>query len=126
MRSLLGKKHRNNEKSARMNDENIIPHQFKPGETGNPKGRPKGSKSLKTMLTELLSSQDPDGEWAKSVGGQLIRKAFRDGNLSALQEIIDRVEGKITQKTEMDLKGEIVMMPSVKIDGKDLEIKIGD
>ena len=29
---------------------------FKPGQSGNPKGRPKGSKSLKTLLEEALSS----------------------------------------------------------------------
>jgi len=63
-------------------------------------GRPKGSKSLKTMLVELLSSQDPDGEWAKSVAGQLIRKAFKDGNMQALEQIIDRLEGKVPQKLE--------------------------
>lgn len=107
-----------------MNDENIIPHQFKPGETGNPRGRPKGSKSLKTMLTELLSSQDPDGEWAKSVGGQLIRKAFRDGDIRALQEIIDRVEGKVAQKTELEHSGSVSVMGRILIDGKPLEVSI--
>jgi len=73
---------------------------FKPGESGNPNGRPKGKKNLKTVLVELLSSQDPDGEWAKSVAGQLIRKAFRDGDMRALQEIIDRIDGKVAQKIE--------------------------
>jgi Family of unknown function (DUF5681) len=29
--------------------------QFKPGETGNPQGRPKGSKDLKTDLLEVLA-----------------------------------------------------------------------
>ena len=29
-------------------------HQFKPGQSGNPKGRPKGSKNLKTDLMEEL------------------------------------------------------------------------
>jgi hypothetical protein len=29
---------------------------FKPGQSGNPKGRPKGSKSLKTLLEGALSS----------------------------------------------------------------------
>ena len=78
-----------------MNDENLKP--FKEGydERRNYEGRPKGSRSLKSMLKELLSSQDPDGEWSKSVAGQLIRKAFRDGDMRAIQEIIDRIEGKV-------------------------------
>src|SRR6266480_3667059 len=29
-------------------------HQFKPGKSGNPKGRPKGAKSEETILRELL------------------------------------------------------------------------
>jgi hypothetical protein len=32
-------------------------HQFKPGQSGNPKGRPKGSKNLKTDLIEELQEQ---------------------------------------------------------------------
>ena len=83
-----------------MNDENLKPFATGFDERRNYEGRPKGSKSLKTVLTELLSSQDPDGEWSKSVAGQLIRKAFRDGDMRALQEIIDRIEGKVTQKIE--------------------------
>jgi hypothetical protein len=30
---------------------------FKPGQSGNPKGRPKGSKNLATLLTEALDEQ---------------------------------------------------------------------
>ncbi|WP_424629720.1 DUF5681 domain-containing protein [Bradyrhizobium sp. SYSU BS000235] len=30
-------------------------HQFKPGQSGNPKGRPKGAKSEAAILTELLN-----------------------------------------------------------------------
>lgn len=65
-------------------------------------GRPKGSKNLKTMLVELLSSQDPDGEWAKSIAGQLIRKAFRDSDMRAMQEIIERIEGKVPGQAIID------------------------
>jgi hypothetical protein len=32
---------------------------FKPGESGNPKGRPKGTKNLKTDLVEELSERVP-------------------------------------------------------------------
>jgi Family of unknown function (DUF5681) len=32
-----------------------VNRQFKPGQSGNPRGRPKGSKNLATMLAEALS-----------------------------------------------------------------------
>ena len=32
-----------------------VEHQFKPGQSGNKRGRPKGSKSEATILNELLS-----------------------------------------------------------------------
>jgi hypothetical protein len=32
---------------------------FKPGESGNPRGRPKGSRNLKTDLTKLFSKRIP-------------------------------------------------------------------
>lgn len=80
------------------NLDNLKP--FKPGESGNPNGRPAGRKNIKTMLIELLSAQDPDGEWAKLPAAQLVRQAFKDGNFRALVEILDRIEGKPLQKNE--------------------------
>jgi hypothetical protein len=32
-------------------------HQFKPGRTGNPKGRPKGSKNVATILREIFGTK---------------------------------------------------------------------
>ena len=34
--------------------ENLKPWQFKPGQSGNPGGKPKGTKSLKTYAIEML------------------------------------------------------------------------
>lgn len=80
------------------NEENLKPfeHGYDPRREGN--GRPKGSKSAKTIFRELLASQDPDGEWARPVAAKIIQKGFRgEGDLAALKEILDRTEGKIPQ-----------------------------
>jgi hypothetical protein len=37
-------------------------HQFKPGQSGNPKGRPKGTRNLKTDLAEELAERIPVNE----------------------------------------------------------------
>lgn len=60
-------------------------------------GSRKGYKTLKTVLKELLASQDADGEWANPISKKLLQKAFNDGDLKALVEIIDRIEGKAKQ-----------------------------
>jgi len=64
-------------------------------------GRKKGSKSLKTVLRDLLAAQDPDGEWANPISQKLLQKAFNDNDLKAIQEIIDRIEGKASQNVNI-------------------------
>ena len=42
-----------------MGKEDIKKHKFKKGQSGNPKGRAKGSKNVKTQLRELLEAASP-------------------------------------------------------------------
>lgn len=42
-------------------------HRFRPGQSGNPKGRPKGTKNLKTDLMEELSERIPVREGEREI-----------------------------------------------------------
>jgi len=84
------------------NPENIEPHKYKEGVSGNPNGRPKGSRNLSTILRELLDEEIElsDGEkkkYKEVIIRKLITKA-NDGDLRAITEIFDRVDGKPTQE----------------------------
>jgi len=58
---------------------------FEPGKSGNPKGRPKGSRNQATLLAEALL----DGE-AETLTRKLIKKAM-DGDLNALRFCLERL-----------------------------------
>lgn len=71
---------------------------WKKGESGNPNGRPPVQDSLNNLLRERLEEIDPDAGLANKeiVAGELLRLG-KAGNLSAIQYIFDRVDGKPTQ-----------------------------
>jgi hypothetical protein len=80
------------------------------GQSGNPNGRPKGV-SLNELLLEALEGEhrtykvDPKTKkkklvktkYAILVVKRLLDKAISDGDMKALKEIFDRVEGKSVQ-----------------------------
>lgn len=77
-------------------------------------GRPKGSRSVGSVLKELLAGMDPqDKRWQSPLAKKLIQIIFgKDENgkplyneksqLTALREMLDRIEGKSVQKQEVD------------------------
>lgn len=94
---------------------NIVPHQFKPGQSGNPGGRPK-KQPITDYLIDQLDQPIPEAMKAKlppifvdvygteATFGQvlafkLITQGLR-GDMQAAKEILDRVEGKVTKKLE--------------------------
>ncbi len=79
---------------------------FKKGQSGNPKGRKPGSKSIKTRAIELLSAISKDGEYSSPLCDAVI-DVMGDKERSKPSEIIkaaeflrDAIEGKPTQKIE--------------------------
>lgn len=93
-----------------MAAEDIIEHQFKPGESGNPNGRPKGSKNISTIIREFMDEEmtvvDPikKKEMSRKISEivvlKLIKKAIQDEDLGSIKELIDRLEGKAAQRID--------------------------
>ncbi len=82
-------------------------HTFKPGQSGNPNGRPPGAVSIVAIIRRMLDEECEDKatgtrrKVAEVIADRLIGKAIDKNDLRALQDIIDRVDGKATQRTEV-------------------------
>ena len=100
------------------NADNLIRHRFTSGASGNPAGRPRGSKNVSTQLKKIISKVAPDAvidtkivrEFAGHLKGRITvadaiacRLAYEAvrGNMKAVKEILDRTEGKARQAIEL-------------------------
>ncbi|HYE21210.1 MAG TPA: DUF5681 domain-containing protein [Tepidisphaeraceae bacterium] len=82
---------------------------FPKGKSGNPGGRPKG-ESLTATLRRVLEEVDPKHPDA-TMGERLVRmvvKHAKRGNAAIIKEIIERVDGKIPDKLEVETRVMIV------------------
>lgn len=96
------------------NEQNLIP--AKKGEVRNPNGRPKGVQNSKTRLLRLLelvtkvrnpvTGEEEEFSIAEQLDMQIIAKA-RKGDLKAYEIILDRLEGKPKQSTELEVSGKL-------------------
>ena len=82
--------------------ENIEPHKFKKGQTGNPNGRPRKLPELDKLLADVLG-EEKDGITA----GEAILKALRakatKGDVRAAEVLLDRAYGKAKQITDTNI-----------------------
>lgn len=104
------------EESAQEQQENsggrydhLRKYQFKPGQSGNPSGRPKGTVNLTNKLRQLF--QMPVRVKGKRANRNYIyadlfcemaMEASLEGNFKFFKEIFDRVEGKVPDHVVME------------------------
>ncbi len=77
---------------------------WKPGESGNPGGRSR-TKPLTEELQRLLDSEAPNAKgqtWVAVIAEALVKKA-RKGDVRAIAELANRIEGKARQSVEADV-----------------------
>ena len=90
----------------------------KGGPSPNPKGRPKGGVSIvdaiKRKLDQEVPGQDTEErkKYLDKIVDKIFEKAYVDGDVSMLKDMIDRVDGKALQKTDVTTDGKPLVMPS--------------
>jgi hypothetical protein len=86
-------------KAVRGNPDATKPYRFRPGQSGNPSGRPKYallSRAYRNQL-ETICETDPEHRTYAEVIAEALAKQAVKGNIQAAAEIADRVEGRPRQ-----------------------------
>lgn len=102
----------------KLNNPNIAeegkPYQWKPGQSGNLKGRPPKDICITSLVKEFLVKEAQGGKTHAQLVAEAIVKLAEDyhfkGNVAAIRELLDRIEGKVpdTHKIESDIPINIV------------------
>jgi len=101
----------------RFNGERIRKYQWKPGQSGNPSGRPKGTICLTNRIRGKLR-RNP--EMANAVCQSVIDSAI-DGDMRAAQLLMDRVDGLLTKKVQVETAHRKVLGFRDPLQGTELE-----
>ena len=83
------------EKPERPQNKNLLPP-YKPGQSGNPAGIPKGYKRFSTILKERIA----EGKDLEDVADVLIKKA-KKGDTQCIALLYDRLYGKAPQSIDV-------------------------
>lgn len=96
------------EKTVQKQHNHLAPYQFKPGQSGNPAGRPKGSRNMSTVFQDaiktLVKPENGSGDW-KSIEEQMIlaqiQKAL-SGDTKAFEVVMNRAYGTPKRVVEVE------------------------
>jgi len=73
--------------------ENILPHRWKKGQSGNPSGKPKKLPAIDKLLAEVLGKTEGKITEAEAILRAIMLKA-KKGDVRAAELLLDRAYGK--------------------------------
>lgn len=75
---------------------------FKPGQSGNPNGRPKRDWTVQSLIEEAMEESDESGVPAKKIIYQKLVSLAKRGDIQAVKEINQRLDGMPKQTTALE------------------------
>ncbi len=93
-------------KAVNTGAKQLEPYMFKPGQSGNPAGRPKSSKNFTTMIREALEKvAQGEGTTAETYYDKLVKRILSDmiekGDSTLTREFWRQHDGAPAQKVEL-------------------------
>jgi hypothetical protein len=88
---------------------NLEKGQWRPGQSGNPEGRPKGIRYISEIARAKLEEQcpyAPDKTWAEYLVDRWLGQAVE--NAAYFKELMDRLEGKVVQLIEGQIVNDVI------------------
>ena len=101
----------NSENTPMPKPENVIPHKWKKGQSGNPAGRPKKIPEIRELLANVLGDEK-DGKTAAEAILMALRAKATKGDVRAAELLLDRAYGKAIQPINADVTMNRVIKPT--------------
>ena len=76
---------------------------WKPGQSGNPKGRQPKNLSLVSLVKELLEKADGEGKTEAEALAEVIIREAKGGKAELIKELLDRIDGKVGQSVSGEI-----------------------
>ena len=83
--------------SDKKKNDNLVKHQWKKGQSGNPNGRPKSGFALNEYITDLANVEIKDKKTMLEAVVAKVYKEALNGNMTAVNFLADRILGKPNQ-----------------------------
>ena len=92
---------------GKPNTDKIAPYQWKPGQSGNPAGRPKKAPELQLMMAAILSREANGKNEAEAIIETMVAAA-KKGCIRSAEFLFNHTYGRPTHRIEMSGEATII------------------